>query len=77
MRGFIGGLLVAIGVLVAGTSGLCTGAIIVMAVPALIQNPVQTLQVSPILLIGIIPFVLGVIMTRVGLKLMRSPPDGG
>jgi hypothetical protein len=69
---FLGGLLVATGVLLAGTTGLCTGAVILFSLPSLIKQPRQMLSASPLLLIGIIPCALGVIIARAGLRMMRS-----
>lgn len=72
MTKFLGGLLVAIGVLLAGTTGLCTGAVILFSLPNLINQPGSMLSASPLLLIGIIPCALGVIIARAGLRMMRS-----
>ena len=72
MTRFLGGLLVAIGVLLAGTTGLCTGAVILFSLPSLIDQPGPMLSASPLLLVGIIPCALGVITARAGLRMMRS-----
>lgn len=75
MKRFLGGLLVAVGVLLAGTTGLCTGAVIVFSLPSAIRQPGPLLSASPLLLVGIIPCVLGVFITRAGLRMMRSSRD--
>ena len=72
MTKFLGGLLVAIGVSLAGTTGLCTGAVILFSLPSLINQPGPMLSASPLLLVGIIPCALGVIIARAGLRMMRS-----
>ena len=72
MNRFFGGLLVAVGVLLAGTTGLCTGAVILSALPNLFQQPREMLSASPLLLIGIVPCTIGVFITRAGLRMMRS-----
>lgn len=72
MTKFLGGLLVAIGVLLAGTTGLCTSAVLLFALPSLFRQPGPTLSASPLLLVGIIPCALGVVIARAGLRLMRS-----
>lgn len=72
MTKFLGGLLVATGVLLAGTTGLCTGAVILFSLPGLISQPGPMLSASPLLLVGIIPCALGVIIVRAGLRIMRS-----
>lgn len=63
-----GGLLVAIGILLAGTTGLCTGAVILFSLPSLIKQPGPLLSASPLLLVGIIPCALGVFITRAGFR---------
>ncbi len=72
MSGFFGGLLVAVGVLLAGTTGLCTGAAIMISLPALMKNPGQTLSASPLLFVGIVPCAVGVFIAKAGLAMMRS-----
>ncbi|PCD02176.1 hypothetical protein COC42_11965 [Sphingomonas spermidinifaciens] len=71
MRKFLVGLLVAIGVLLAGTTGLCIGRYPV-SLPSLINQPRPMLLVSPFLLVGIIPCALGVIISKAGLCMKRS-----
>jgi hypothetical protein len=75
MTKFLGGLLVAIGVLLAGTTGLCTGAVILFSLPGLFNQPGPTLSGFPLLLVGIIPCALGVIIARAGLRMMRSSQE--
>ena len=72
MTKLLGGLLVTIGVLLAGTTGLCTGAVILSSLSSLIDQPGEMLSASPLLLVGIIPCALGVIIARAGLRIMRS-----
>lgn len=72
MRRFLGGLLVATGILLAATTGLCTGVVIIMALPGLIQRPSEMLSASPFLLIGILPCALGVFMVVKGLPMLRE-----
>jgi len=69
---FFGGLLVAVGVLLAGTTGLCTGAVILFALPGLISEPGAMLSASPVLLVGIVPCALGVFIAKIGLRMMRN-----
>ena len=73
MNRFLGGLLVAVGVLLAGTTGLCTGAVLLFSLPGLFQQPGPLLSASPLLLIGIVPCAIGVFIVRAGLRMMR--PD--
>jgi hypothetical protein len=68
---FFGGLLVAIGILLAGTTGLCTGAVILFSLPNLIAQPREMLSASPLLLIGIVPCAIGMLIVRTGLRMMR------
>ena len=72
MKMFLGGLLVAIGALIAGTTGLCTGVVLFASIGGILQRPWETLQMSPILLIGIVPCAVGVLIVRGGLVLMRD-----
>ncbi|MDF0490664.1 hypothetical protein PX554_21255 [Sphingomonas sp. H39-1-10] len=69
---FLGGVLVAMGILLAGTTGLCTGAVVLFSLPGIIEQPGPMLSASPVLLVGIIPCVLGVFTARAGLRMMRS-----
>ncbi|WP_174292128.1 hypothetical protein [Sphingomonas bacterium] len=75
MTRFFGGLLVAIGVLLAGTTGLCTGAVILFSLPSFVSEPSAMLSASPLLLIGIVPCGLGVLIARAGFRMMRSPDE--
>lgn len=77
MTKFLGGLLVAIGILLAGTTGLCTGAVVLVSLPSLFRQPGPTLSASPLLLVGIIPCALGVIIARAGLRMIRSSEQNG
>ncbi|WP_375381870.1 hypothetical protein [uncultured Sphingomonas sp.] len=75
MTKFFGGLLLAIGVLLAGTTGLCTGFVILSALPEAIRQPGAMLPASPLLLVGIIPCITGVFLARAGLQMMRSSDE--
>lgn len=75
MRKFFGGLLVGVGLLMAGTTGLCTGAVILSALPALFQQPGQTLAMSPLLLVGIVPCVIGIFIARWGFETLRDDDE--
>lgn len=75
MTRFFGGLLVAIGVLLAGTTGLCTGVVILYSLPGLVSQPGAVLSASPLLLVGLVPCGLGVLIARAGLRMMRSPDE--
>ena len=72
MSNFMGGLLVALGMLLATTTGLCTGAAILSSISVLVDDPLQALSASPLLLIGIVPCVLGLFMIRSGLRKLKS-----
>lgn len=71
MTKFFGGLLVAVGVLLAGTTGLCTGAVILFSLSNIVAQPREMLAASPLLLIGIVPCAVGVLIARAGLGMMR------
>ncbi|WP_174279977.1 hypothetical protein [Sphingomonas bacterium] len=75
MTKFLGGLFVAVGVLLAGTTGLCTGAVILFSLSGLVSDPVEMLSASPVLLVGIIPCGLGILLARAGFRMMRSPDE--
>ena len=75
MNRFLGGLLVAIGALLAGTTGLCTGAVILFSLSNIISQPREMLSSSPLLLIGIVPCAVGVLIVRAGLGLMRQSEE--
>lgn len=72
MKKLLGGILLAIGVLIAGTTGLCTGFVVLTALPQVFRMPGQILPMSPILLVGIIPCLLGIFLARLGLRMMRE-----
>jgi cadmium resistance protein CadD (predicted permease) len=72
MKKLFGGILLAIGILLAGTTGLCTGFVVLTALPEVFRMPGRFLPMSPILLVGIIPCLLGVVIARVGLRMMRQ-----
>lgn len=75
MMKFLGGLLVAVGVLLAGTTGLCTGAVILSSLSNIVMQPREMLSASPLLLIGIVPCAVGVLIVRVGLRMMRRSDE--
>ena len=72
MKKLLGGILVAIGVLIAGTTGLCTGFVILTALPEIFTRPGQVLPATPILMVGIIPCIAGILLTRLGFQMMRD-----
>ncbi|WP_221234827.1 hypothetical protein [Sphingomonas aerophila] len=71
----LGGLLVTGGVLLAGTTGLCTGAVILFSLSSIVTQPLEMLYASPLLLIGIVPCAVGVLIVRVGLRMMRRSDE--
>lgn len=77
---FWGGLLVAAGALITATCGGCTALVFVAGIPLLLDTVTKgdfsILATLPILLIGIVPTVVGVLMFRAGLKRFRPPPPG-
>ena len=75
MMKFLGGLLVAVGVLLAGTTGLCTGAVILFSWSSIVMQPREMLSASPLLLIGIVPCAVGVLIVRIGLRMMRRSDE--
>ncbi|MET3711623.1 hypothetical protein ABIC65_002332 [Sphingomonas trueperi] len=69
MKRFFGGLLIGIGILTMTTSGLCSLAAIVMAMPMLFQTPVMLW----IMALGGIPFAAGFGLLTLGRRLLRQP----
>jgi hypothetical protein len=68
MRQLFGGILLAMGILIAGASGLCSLAVLFGG------GLSQSLGMLPlVLLIGGLPFALGIAMTIGGRRLLRSP----
>ena len=72
IKRLFGGLLIAAGILVMPTSGLCSLLIVVSAFSEVIREPTAIL--GP-LLIGGIPFAVGFGMFRWGQSLLRRPKD--
>ncbi|MCJ2184921.1 hypothetical protein MTR62_19850 [Novosphingobium sp. 1949] len=66
MKALLGGLLMAIGILIAGASGLCSAALFV-------SDLGSTAQMLPlVLLFGGMPFLLGIGLTFGGRALIRA-----
>lgn len=81
-RTFLGGLLIAVGGLIATLSGLCSLAVIGASYSAVLKGPgVLGNLIGGLLLVGVVggvPFVLGVGLVIGGLAIIRSsPPSGG
>ena len=75
MTRLYGRLLVAIGVLLAGTTGLCTGGVILFSWSDIVAQPREMLSASPLLLIGIVPCAVGVLIARTGLGMIRRSDE--
>ncbi len=74
---FFGGLMMAIGAIVTLTCGGCTIALIATGMPELLKEISRgqfgMLASLPILLIGIVPALVGVLIFRAGLSQFRPP----
>lgn len=69
MKSLFGGILLAVGILVAGVSGLCSLGMLVMG----LGEPSGALDFLPmVLLIGGIPFLIGLGLFFAGRSLLRS-----
>jgi cadmium resistance protein CadD (predicted permease) len=75
MKKLFGGILLAIGVLIAGTAGLCTGFVVLAALPQFSRMPGQMLRISPILLVGIIPCLIGIAIAWLGQRMLNEKDD--
>ena len=72
MKRLFGGLLLAAGILIMLTSGLCTLVVSVMGLTALAEEPSAILL--PVLFGGI-PFMIGFGLYKWGRSLLRKPED--
>jgi len=72
MRQFFGGLLLAIGILIMTGSGLCTIVVIGMGLTSTSPGEALTMLALP-LIVGGVPFVIGLGMFFVGRALSRDP----
>ncbi|HET9628469.1 MAG TPA: hypothetical protein VFP14_03200 [Novosphingobium sp.] len=79
-----GGILLAAGILIAGTSGLCSAEVLLSAITGMgngsAADPMDALvgilfMMVPVALFGGVPFLVGVLMIRQGLKMTREPDD--
>ena len=68
MKSFFGGLLLAVGILVAGVSGLCSLVVLGMGV----AEPAGLGDLPIVLLIGGIPFLVGLGLFFLGRSMIRS-----
>jgi hypothetical protein len=67
MRKFFGGLLIAIGVLIAGVSGLCSAAM--LSTPS---GPEVKIDLAMVAVFGGVPFVFGLMVLFTGVVLYRA-----
>jgi hypothetical protein len=79
LRRFIGGLLMAVGGLIAGLCGLCTGGFELASIHDLFSNTAQgpdniSIPVFVPLAVGIVPILIGVGLLFWGRHLMRPSP---
>lgn len=75
LRKFFGGLLMAIGGLMALTCGLCTGYFGILSVIELFQNGASSFSdIAPVMLIGLLATIAGIAMVWGGIQLMRDKP---
>ncbi|MDB5675969.1 MAG: hypothetical protein JWM65_2951 [Sphingomonas bacterium] len=72
MRQFFGGLLLAIGILIMTGSGLCTIVVVGMGLTSSSINEALTMLALP-LVVGGVPFLIGLGMFFVGRALSRKP----
>ena len=70
LRRFFGGLLIVVGVLMAGLAGLCTMAFLGM--PGGINGPGDEGMVTLVLVLGVPPIVIGAAMVWAGVFLWRK-----
>lgn len=77
MKTFFGGILMAIGILIAGASGLCTITVLISALSSIGGgNEFSGLGMIPIVgIVGGIPFAIGVGLIFAGRSLMRSDTE--
>lgn len=77
MKQLMGGILVAVGILIAGASGLCTVTYAVYVVTAAVKNFSSVAANLPLvfglpLVVGGIPFLIGLGLFHAGRKLNRN-----
>jgi hypothetical protein len=79
LRRFVGGLLIAVGSLIAGLCGLCTGVFELLSIHDLLSNTAHgpdniDIPVFLPLALGIVPILIGVGLFFWGRNLLRAPP---
>lgn len=73
MKRLVAGLLLAIGVLIAGLAGTCSGLLLVSRLFYLFHDPLRALTGSlPILLIGGLPLLIGIGLIRLARHMLRE-----
>jgi hypothetical protein len=73
MRKLLGGVLLAAGILIAGTGGLCSLAVLVTII-TMARSPSDLLTgLSQIAWWGVIPMIIGTALFRSGRKMVRDP----
>ncbi len=80
MKTFFGGILLAIGILIAGASGLCTITFVVSAIGSAVNSHQEfggAGMIPLIAIVGGIPFLVGVGLIFAGRALIRSGHDDG
>jgi hypothetical protein len=75
MKRLFGGLLLAAGILIMLTSGLCTVAVVSMGAFGAVQDPTMLALIYIPLIVGGIPFMIGLGLYRWGRSLLRKPED--
>jgi len=70
MRKFFGGLLLAVGILIAGLSGLCSLASLISLASS---GPGEFSSLGLVALFGGIPFLIGAALIWIGRALLRDP----
>lgn len=75
MKRFFGGLLLAVGWLVAVTTGLCTGYFFLLFLLPTNGPATESLLLLLPLIIGGIPFLIGLALIWIGRRLLREKPN--
>lgn len=75
MKRLFGGLLLAAGILIMLTSGLCTVAVVSMGALGAVQDPTMLALIYIPLMVGGIPFMIGFGLYKWGRSLLRQPED--
>jgi len=73
MRRFFGGVMLAVGLLLAGASGLCS--LVILGGSLTNPGPDFLAGMGVVLLVGGIPFAIGLGLVFVGRRLLRKPDD--